>query len=155
MLRSARRKNPTALAAACGDDGPSASGCHACAETVRLRTLPVVRLVCALHKILRSRRPSRRPGAKARDYTDLLTIVSNKPEVKSAFSTFRNHIGRFPLQGAKIVVKLWIVWKTQDSRVPKLWITPWHSLSLLCPSDRISAVSTGVDSTRFTLKTAW
>ncbi len=56
QLRSARRKDVTALATTSRDDCPAASGSHACAETMRLRTLPVVRLVCTLHKILRSGR---------------------------------------------------------------------------------------------------
>jgi len=48
---------------------------------------------------------------------------------------------------------LWILWKTQDSIVPSLWITPRGALSPGASSDRIHDVQESILWTRCTFKT--
>lgn len=54
-----------ALATTRGQDSTAALGGHTCAETMRLRTLPGVRLICTLHL---SSWSAPRNGAKPVDY---------------------------------------------------------------------------------------
>ena len=53
---------------------------------------------------------------------------------------------------AKKPEKLWIVWKTQDARLSKLWITCSAALFVHRPSVRIGAAHTGGVSASVTLK---
>ena len=107
---------------------------------MRLRTLPNVRLVCTLHCSSLMRAGF---GAKPDEYMRVLRLVSNTcgsrlawalanagfPDVKLSN---RRSIGAFPqVRGSfipveKIALNLWILWKTQDSRLWNLWIT-WLS----------------------------
>jgi hypothetical protein len=143
VLRRARGENLAALASARCDDRPTALGRHANAEAVRLGALPVVRLVCTLHvDILRSGAPETDPDAEPSDYTDRPLRVSNlrfsaTPTLVAGF--------RIPWRGfhsplAKLIRKLWIVWKTHDLRLPSLWITSLRALLEQGPSVRIGAV---------------
>lgn len=52
----------------------------------------------------------------------------------------------------KKVVKLWILWKTQDTNVWMLWITPVRSLLRHGASARIGAVVRGLSVTLLTLR---
>jgi len=68
LLRRARAEHLAALATTCGEDRTTRTGRHTLTEAVRLRALPVVRLIRALHfRSLHSVRRDR-PGHKPGDY---------------------------------------------------------------------------------------
>lgn len=142
-LRRARGENLAALPPACCNDRSATTGRHANAEAVRLGALPVVRLICALHvNILRPGTPRTGPDVKPGDYTDHPRRVSNLTLVRLPARSRGFQVGerRFHRPSAKKVRKLWIVWKTHDSRLWRLWITSVLALLEQRPSGRIGAV---------------
>jgi hypothetical protein len=155
-----------ALAAPCGQHAATAAGRHAYAEPVGLRTPAVVRLERSLHihhsvqesgslAGRRSRRESGRAGAEPSDCSrapawvstnlplDGLRVSPGSPRPPTWIASVRAPLccptSRTPLPKAsrKNLVKLWILWKTQDSRAPTLWITGSARLLPRRPSGRI------------------
>jgi hypothetical protein len=101
------------------------------------------------------------PGVEPDDYTGGLSAVSNEHEVRAATSARAVHlfvclppIRTLPEPRTRFAAKLWILWKTQDSRAPHLWITARDRLLDHRPSDRIGSVPSGAAGARITLKTA-
>jgi len=127
------------LATTGGEHGSTTTGGHTGAEAVRLRTLPDIRLVRPFH-VSSSMRPSG-SGAKPDDYMRRVSAVSMRwslharpgcpPERVYALrlalacaGESAGHAERRPESTPpKLVGNLWILWKTQDSRLWNLWTT--------------------------------
>jgi hypothetical protein len=75
--------------------------------------------------------------------------VSTRHRPRTCGQTFgvtRRGLPAIPLAGRKKVAKLWTVWKTQDSRRSRLWITSRAGLLALGGSVRIGATRRGSES---------
>lgn len=101
------------------------------------------------------------PGVEPDDYTGGLSAVSIESAGVSGLRASPVHVLEYlmlprvlPPPRARFTAKLWILWKTQDSRVLLLWITGRGRLSDPRSSDRIGSAPSGVAVARITLKTA-
>lgn len=149
-----------ALATASGDNGATTAGGHPGSEAVGLRTLPVVGLIRTLHVssfLSATRQPRHRAASPAIIPTPIGGVKHTTPHRSRARRPVRSRLVqvlgevRSPRVAQK-PEKLWIVWKTQDARLPKLWITHSVALSVNRASARIGAAHTGVESVAVTLK---
>jgi hypothetical protein len=126
---------------------------------VSLCTLPIVWLVRTLHvsSFLSAARQPRRPGGKPGDYTDRSSGVSNT-RVCGALGGVSHNVPALDRWRSSMTTKkpekLWIVWKTQDVRLSKLWITRSGALFVHRPSVRIGAAHIGDECAPVTLKIA-